>query len=193
MKKKLFYTTTAVALLASAPAYADTYASIDSNGKITNTLSCDVSVCGSNGLWNGIAPDGGTLVLMPSPTLNTQVNIPVQAPQVFQSAPAIEVNNFPSVAGSGAPALPFAPHPTNSVDILSTVLNTTVDSITVETQAIDTQTIVTDNFIYPEGITINNTAFAYQIYLESLPTVIIKTSTYSINAIMNKLRGIWAI
>jgi hypothetical protein len=188
MKKKLFYTTTAVAILASAPAYADTYASIDANGNITNTLACDASVCGAGGAWNGIAPDGGKLVLMPAPTLTAQLNIPVQTPQVFQSAPAIEINNFPAKAGDGAPALPFASNPTNSVDIVQPVLETTVDSVTV-----DTQTSTKNNIIYPEGITIDNTAFAYQLYLESLPTVIIKTSPYSLNAIMNKLRGMWMI
>jgi hypothetical protein len=186
MKKKLFYTTTAVALLASAPAYADTYASVDANGNITNTLACDASVCGAGGSWNGVAPDGGRLVLMTTPTLMPQVSTPapIVNTEPIVSAPAIPINNFPAVAGDGAPALPFAPHPTNSVNVTPVVVEPVVDSTTV-----DTQTPVVDNTVYPVEITIDNTAFAYQTYLESLPTVIIKTSPYSLNAIMNKLRG----
>jgi len=65
MKKALLITTLILASSTSV-AYADTYASVDANGNVTNIISCTASVCGAGGSWGGIAPDGNKLVLQSS-------------------------------------------------------------------------------------------------------------------------------
>lgn len=47
--------------------YADenqaTYAVVNAQGVVTNVIVCGPAVCGPNGSWGGVAPDGGKLVL----------------------------------------------------------------------------------------------------------------------------------
>ena len=145
MKKALLIT---ALILATSPsiAYADTYSSVDSNGKVVNSIVCDASVCGANGSWNGIGPDGNKLVLQ---TTNSSAGVITQ--QDKQVTYSQSTNNF-TVITSQSTSTFVAPTPApqnHAISIQPPVIN--IVQVPVASEIVDTSTITTVDCTVPSN------------------------------------------
>jgi len=137
MKKALLITTL---ILATSPsiAYADTYSSVDSNGKVVNSIVCDASVCGANGSWNGIGPDGNKLVLQ---TTNSSAGVITQ--QDKQVTYSQSTNNFTVITSQSTSTFvaPTSAPQNHAISIQPPVIN--IVQVPIASEIVDTSTITT--------------------------------------------------